>query len=268
MNKIDTSPLANPFEHFFQISKPECQSLFADFAVDFESLHDTLTLIENAKSPRIATGILSTISNVFGFPKFYFSNDRFKDSDKLEVRSYVERRLHYFYWCRVFELFDIATLSIDANYFNLAPYTFTYSDKPLAPFNPENVVKLLSGVKDLYSDDAILKTFSELKNVMNVKTFKNGSCEILFDYSAYSSPLVNKAINHLCNYLVIFGNPEWYKQPWYKQPLDCAYYQPDSMEKCGLVRIHYSSKSGEKLKLSKPMVAALQVLYDKIAETA
>ena len=258
------SMLSNSFEHFFQISKPECQSLFADFAVDLESLHDTLTLIENAKSQRIATAILSTISTQFGVPKFYFSNDIFMDSKKLvEARSYVERQLHFFYWHRVFELFDIVALSIDGNHYNLAPYTYTYLDKPLTPFNPENVVKLLTDVKDLYSDDAISKTFCELKEVMNVKTFKNGNCEILFNYSAYRSHLVNKAINHLCNCLVILGNPEWYKQP-----LNRTFHLPDSMEKCGVARIDYSSKGGEKLKLSKPMVAAFQVLYDKIAETA
>lgn len=253
-----------PFDDFFQISKPECQALFADFAVDLESLHETLTLIENAKSPRIATAILSTISTQLGVPKFYFSNDKFMDSDNLvEARSYVERQLHIFYWHRILELFDIVTLIVDATRFNLEPYTYTYTDKPLTPFTPENVVKLLSDVKDLYSDDAISKTFCELKDVMNVKTFKNGSGEILLDYPTYKSHLVNKAINHLCNYLVIFGNPEWYKQP-----LNRFYHLPDSMEKCGLVRMDFSSKSGEKLKLSKPMAAAFQVLYDKMAENA
>lgn len=253
-----------PFDDFFQISKPECQALFADFAVDLESLHETLTLIENAKSPRIATAILSTISTQLGVPKFYFSNDNFMDGDKLvEARSYVERQLQVFYWHRVFELFDIVALTNDANRLNLEPYTYTYSDKPLTPFTPENVVKLLSDVKDLYSDDAISKTFCELKDVMNVKTFKNGSGEILLDYPTYKSHVVNKAINHLCNYLVIFGNPEWYKQP-----LNRLYHLPDSMEKCGLVRMDFSSKSGEKLKLSKPMATAFQVLYDKMAENA
>lgn len=258
------STLSNPFEHFFQISNPKCQTLFTDFAVDLQSLHETLTLIENAKSPRIASAILSTISTELGSPKFYFAKADFMDSDKMvEARSYVERQLQVYYWHRIFDLFDIVALTIDANRFNLEPYTYTYSDKPLTPFTPENVVKLLSDVKDLYSDDAISKTFCELKDVMNVKTFKNSTAEILLDYPTYKSHVINKAINHLCNYLVIFGNPEWYKQP-----LNRLYHLPDSMEKCGLVRIDFSSKSGEKLKLSKPMAAAFQVLYDKVAETA
>ncbi len=254
-----------PFDDFFQISKPECQALFADFAVDLESLHDTLTLIENAKSPRIASAILSTISTQLGYAKFFYPKIEFMDTEELqEARSYVERQLHIFYWHRILELFNIVALIVDAKWLHLEPYTYIYTDKPLTPFTPENVVKLLSGVKDLYSDDAISKTFCELKDVMNVKTFKNGSGEIHLDYSTYRSHVINKAVDHLCNYLVIFGNnPEWYKQP-----LSRLYHLPDSMERFGLVRIDFSSKSGEKLKLSKPMTTAFQVLYDKMAKNA
>lgn len=253
-----------PFDDFFQISKPECQALFADFAVDLESLHDTLTQIENAKSPRIASAILSTISTQLGSPKFHYPKIEFMDSEKLqEARSYVERQLHIFYWHRILELFDIVTLIVDATRFNLEPYTYTYTDKPLTPFTPENVVKLLSDVKEVYSEAAIAKTFAELKDVMKVKTFKNESSEIILDYPTYKSHQVNNAIAHLCMYLVISGNPEWYKQT-----LQRFYHYPDSMEKSGLMRVDFASKGGEKLKLSKPMAAVFQALYDQMAETA
>lgn len=258
-----TAPL---FGEFFQVSNPKCQELFSNFAVDLESLLETIEHIKQAKSPRIASAILHTLSMELGYSKFYYPNENFMNAEDMDAaQEYLVRHLNIFYWHRVFDLFDIQSLSAETKLLHsdcvIDNYTYAYSDKPLTPFTPQNVEKLLLHVAAIYSPENLQKSFSEIKDFLKIKTFKNQTMEISLNYPYYKQSPVNTAMNHLCYFLLISGNPEWHKTK-----LTRNFFEDNNLVTIGLIRIKYQS-TGEKLKLSKPMAAAFQSIYDQFAES-